>query len=401
MNSVSTEYRLLSALRNPQNHHIVWRVKPELFTEQRKDVFEALRKALQAYGHATTEALEHFLQATLPVELDIPNVLDPTPMIDELARLFKKRALLDVKTRAEELYRLYDPDITELQTALTHVTYVGEADSSLTLGISNFLADLHAKESGTYRWLDTGVPFLNNMLGGEWPRGELTLVTGGTGRGKTALMNTSALNMARMARDNGTASPCIFSLEMPKAQLISRFVSDITGIDSAALRLGRFPKREFSQDERDSIIAAVNELQNLPLPIFDQPAVEAPWIIAQAREVHRKSGVECFFLDYLQLMRYEGDSKHYGLSDAGKAIRNFAKEQNVAFIALAQIHADGRLRDVGDTDRDAGVIIQLDIDKTTTDDNGVCTAHFEVTKNRHGLTGKYTGSYDSRHVRFL
>lgn len=402
MRNIATEYRLLSTLRAPHNNHVVWRIKPELFTDERQDIFLALQQSLKHYGNASTEALEAILSRDLPHELDIPYHGDPAPLIDDLARLYRKRQLAELAEESKRLSALHDPDIDILRDKLATVAYIHEEDSSLTSGINHFLSDLHAKSSDNYRWLDTGVTFLNNMLGGEWPRGELTVITGGTGRGKSSLMNTSALNMARLVKnEDRSAPPALFSIEMPKAQLIARFVSDITGIDSAALRLGRHPSRELNQEERDKINAAVNELKELPLYIFDATSINAQWIIAQARELHRKHGVECIFIDYLQLIAYDGESKHYGLSDAGKAIRNFAKQHNIATVALAQIHADGRLRDVGDTDRDAGAIIQLDIDKDTADDRGICSATFEVVKNRHGPTGKYTALYDSKHVRFL
>lgn len=398
----TTEYKLLSTIRQPQHYHIIGRIKNDLFTDDRKEVFEAMQIALRKHGTLSSEAIEYTLGRELPPQMDVVVNTDPIPLIEELARQYKKRKMQELAQRAKELSAVFDPDLTELRDILETSAVISEADSSLSSGITEALSMIHAKDNSTYRYLDTGVKFLNAMFGGEWYRSELTIITGATGGGKTALMNTSALNMARMYQETGqSAPPAIFSLEMPKYQLVLRFLSDLTGMNSAALRAGRFPDRRFNDAERKLIEDGMNYLQKLPLYMFDAESMSADWIIAQTRELHRKHGVECIFIDYLQLMSYDNENKHYGLSEAGKKLRNFAKQLNIAVIALGQIHDDGRLRDVGDTDRDAGAILRITLDPDNKDDDGIMPAVFEVSKNRHGATGKYTGQYDSRHVKFI
>lgn len=407
MNNI-VEYRLLNAFRNPQHSYLLWKVKPEWFTEERQDLFTAMRSAFQTYGTLSHEAIQRFYEDGVPPQMDIDYSGDPMPLIDEVIRLYRKRALAEIENAAKLARSGYIPDFTTIKDLLTTVEQSEEEDSSLNSGIDDFSSRLVQKEGGTYPWLCTGVSFLDTLLGGEWPRQELTLITGASGGGKTALMNSSALNMARMYHTSRESSPVgIFSIEMPKAQLISRFVSDITGINSTHLRLGGVPisgttmRRPFTPEERQSINEALAELQRLPLYMYDRSAQSADWIIAQAKILHDKFGAQAFFIDYLQLIQFDNDTMHYGLSAAGKAIKNFAKEYNVACIALAQIHDTGKIRDVGDADRDAGCIVRIHLDKDNVDDDGVCPAFFEVSKNRHGPTGKYTGRFDTRHVRFL
>lgn len=398
----TAEYKLLSTIRNPQNYYVVGRIKSDLFTDDRQEIFEAMRIALKQRGSLSTEAIENVLQRELPPQLDVMVNVDPMPLIDDLARQYKKRRLLEFADKAKHLATLYDPPLTDLRDIFETTAVIHEADSSLASGINDALAMMHAKDNDTYRWLDTGVTFLNNLFGGEWYRSELTIITGATGGGKTALANTSAFNMARMYKETGkSAPPAIFSLEMPKYQMVLRFLSDITGLNSAALRMGRYPDRKFNDAEKKLIEDGMNYLNTLPLYMFDAESMTADWVIAQTRELHRKYGVECIFLDYLQLLAYDNESKHYGLSAAGKQLRNFAKELNIAVVSLAQIHDDGRLRDVGDVDRDAGAIVRITLDKDNKDDDGLMPAVFEVSKNRHGATGKYTSVFDSKHVRFL
>lgn len=399
----TTEYKLLATLRNPQYHHVMSRIKSDLFTNDRIELFDAMSLALRNYGNLSAEAIENYLRKELPAQLDVSVSVDPQPLIDDLARSYRKRKLVEFSTLAKERASLFDPSLSDFQDMLANAAYVHEEDSGLSSGINAFLTDMAAKESDTYRWLDTGVKFLNNMFS-EWYRGDLTLITGATGGGKSGIMNTSALSMAKLNKETGAASAvAIFSIEMPKAQLIIRFISDITGIDSAALRMGKYVDRRFNDAEKQQIVGAVNYLNSLPLFMLDNDNMTADWIIAQAKELNRKHGVECIFIDYLQLMACDtdGGSKHYGLSSAVKQLKNFAKETNMAIVILAQIHDDGKIRDVGDADRDAGAIVRITLDKDNIDDDGICPAVFDVVKNRHGRTGKYTALFNTKNVKFL
>lgn len=399
----TTEYKLLATLRNQQFYHFLSRIKSDLFTGDRVPLFEAMSLALRNYGNLSAEAIENYLQSDIPPQLDVHVCVDPQPLIDDLARLYRKRKLTEISVLAKERANLFDPALDDFQDMITGAAYVHEEDSSLSTGITSFLGDLAAKESGSYRWLDTGVKFLNNMFS-EWYRGDLTLITGASGGGKSGIMNTSALSMARLHKETGAASPvAVFSIEMPKSQLVIRFISDITGIDSAALRMGRYVDRQFNPVEKQQIVDAVNYLNSLPLFMLDNDRMTADWIIAQTKELNRRHGVECIFIDYLQLMAcdMDGGSKHYGLSSAVKQLKNYAKDANLAIVILAQIHDDGKIRDVGDADRDAGAIVRITLDKDNMDDDGICPAVFDVTKNRHGKTGKYTALFNTKNVKFL
>jgi replicative DNA helicase len=403
--STSAQYRLLNTLRNPQYNHIALNLSPELFTDVRRSVFEAYQISMRRWGNLNTEAVENAFQGELPPELDVPVTVDPMPIIEDLRREAKKRITREL---AQELTRQsdsYDPDTTAIKERLEQLESHVNADPSIVPGISQFLGSMRTKQSESYRWLTTGVKALDQLIGGEFPRGEMTIITARSGGGKTALMGSSALSIAQQHLELGNATePTIFSLEMPKAQLINRWVADLTGIDSRALRYGKnLDGTPFTADQHSEIDAAVARLQKMPLGVIDSERLTADEIVAAQRTRLIDVGSEIFYVDYLQLMGYDAElGMHYGIGNGFKTLKRFVKRYNIAGVVLAQFHEQKQtIRDTTDPEKDAALWIHIDIDYDTKDSHGICSAKIELFKNRHGPVGSTTILYDSKRLRFV
>jgi replicative DNA helicase len=401
----NTETKLLSTLRNPQYQHFVSSMSPNMFTGDRVTYLAAYQMAYEKYGALSAEAIESILGASLPPEFDIPVSVDPVPLIHDLQRLARKRNLQEMAQELLDESKKYDPDVELLRSKLEAKDDFVTHDASLVPGISQFIANLKAKETREYKWLNTGIPFLDAMVGNEWPRGEISIITARSGGGKSAFMGSSALNMARIHKDSGESSPvAIFSMEMPKDQLIARFVTDMTGIDGRVIRTGRYVDgKPLSDEDRISIDNALEELQTLPLYIVDAERLSAQEIIRTARALMIDKGVQVFFIDYLQLMSYDNEmGKHYGLGDGVKQLKAFVKRYKVAVVILAQYHETKEtIRDATDPEKDCALWVHLSIDFDERDDQGVCPATVEVRKSRHGPVGKATVLYNARRLSFL
>ena len=137
--------------------------------------------------------------------------------------------------------------------------------------------------------------------------------------------------------------------------------------------------------------------------------------------------LDCIFVDYLQLMVPDGKSKRHdlGVGSISTALRRFAKDNNVAVVALAQLNrmvesrGDKRpmisdLRDSGQIEQDADMIwmvyrpeyydiISVDIDGQSVDTDEL--AEIIVAKQRNGETGsaylKFSGGlfYDDFEIK--
>lgn len=394
----TTEYKLLAALRAEQNHHIVWKINSEMFTDSRLELFESYRVALERYHNLSIDSIEHIYKKELPNEIIVPLSIDPEPLIDKLHTAYVSRKMYDLGQEFISASKRGEGLNEQLRGAIHDIQRPKEPDASLNSGISEFLSDFSSKYRGDYTYISTGLPFLDNMMGGEWCRSEISIITGASGGGKSAIMGNSALAMALKG-----IPVLIFSLEMPKRVLIGRWVSSLAEVDSKIIRAGRETiSRAISSDKLDRIDEALKVLQNLPLYIIDTPAIDANYMSSIIRQYQRDYGVQAFFVDYLQIMGFDHSlGKHYGLSAGLLTLVQAAKDLNIAGIILAQRHAeDKRIKDSGDAIQHTAVHIDIEIVQDA-DEIGVHIANLEYHKNRHGPLGKTVVFYNGKHLSFI
>src|SRR5690606_37070103 len=109
--------------------------------------------------------------------------------------------------------------------------------------------------------IDTGLTDLNIMTGGL-QNGDLIIVAARPSMGKTAF----ALNLALANCKSGGVTD-VFSLEMSKKQLIQRMISSLANVNSSKWRN---PYKLMTNEDRDRISFAVNEIEKMSLNIHDQ-----------------------------------------------------------------------------------------------------------------------------------
>jgi replicative DNA helicase len=388
----AAEIRLLAALIEEPN--LTLKLTPDLFTEERIDTFTAMKHAYMKYGEITSEGVEFFSGAPISAEIQMAFGARPAPIIDKLIKLATKRRLVLLSNRINHIINSNSIDREAIMRELILPPIIMSEDASLQPGITNFISDVTMKRNGQYRFIDTGLGFLNHMLGGEWPRQALTVVLGQGGAGKTACVANSMLNMARIG------IPSLFiSLEMPKAKLVSRFVANMASVDGLRIRKG-----DLSDEEVSHIDAALEELNKLPIYIIDRPSLNVEDILFYVKTYKEAHGIEAFFVDYLQIVNrheYE-DNGSEGLGIIAQKIRNVAVEEEVAavllsqqnrsFDGLASILGSGRVGHISD------VVFEIKTEDSQNDDRRTCQLDFH--KNRDGPLGSSYCSYLPKYLRF-
>lgn len=232
--------------------------------------------------------------------------------------------------------------------ALDAATHAYSLDGAIT-GIPYGLADLDKKTMGM-------------------ERGDLVVIAGRPGMGKTAI----ALGVTRNMAERGF-KVMFESLEMKDVALAQRMMSDWLydrGLNLTywQIRSGRFSEKSF-YDLRDATIA----LAKLPIHIEQQPGVTIQQIANRARLRKRRHGLDVLIIDHLGLAkasnRYAGN-KVYEIGEITGASKALAKELDCAVILLSQLSRqveqrdDKRptmsdLRSSGDIEQDADVILML------------------------------------------
>lgn len=257
------------------------------------------------------------------------------------------------------------------------------------------------ERGGGVSGLPTNLSDLDRMLDGL-KGGDLIVIAGRPSMGKTAL----AINIAENVALAGKAS-LVFSLEMGDTQLVTRSLSSIGGINSNAIASGNL-----SEDDWDRVTVAMGKLHASKLIIDQSPSLSAGQMRARARRQKRKTGLDLIVIDYLQLMRGEGNNRNEELGDITRSLKLMARDLEVPVILLSQLsrkceeRGDKRpmlsdLRESGAIEQDADVVAMIYCDdKYNTDSAYKGFAEILIRKNRMGACGDVRLVFQREFSRF-
>jgi replicative DNA helicase len=264
--------------------------------------------------------------------------------------------------------------------------------------------DTIASNPGAVTGVASGLTDLDNITSG-FHSGELIIVAGRPGMGKTAL----ALSMGRNAAVMDKVGVGMFSLEMANHQLAMRLLCAEGRVDSHLVRTGKLPKGQWK-----NLSHAVGHLAEAPIYLDDTAGMSVLEVRAKARRLKAEKDVGLIIVDYLQLMSGPKgvESRQQEISQISRSLKNLAKEIQVPVVALSQLsravenRTDRRpqlsdLRESGAIEQDADVVMFLYrpwIYSQEEEDKG--KAQVIVAKQRNGPTGNINVTFIDRFARF-
>lgn len=255
--------------------------------------------------------------------------------------------------------------------------------------------------------ITTGFVDLDRILSG-WQRSDLIILAARPAMGKTAL----ALNLLRHAAVEGGVAVGMFSLEMPRGQLVTRMLCAEARVDAGKVRSGFLSR----QDDWPRLVEAAEVLYHKPIFIDDTPALTVTQVRSKTRRLkseHPDLGL--VVVDYLQLMQGSGgprESREQAISSISRGLKGLAKELDVPVIALSQLNRgvearnDKRpqlsdLRESGAIEQDADIILFIYRDEYYNKDSAdVGVAEVIVAKQRNGATGTVKLAFQGQLLRF-
>lgn len=174
----------------------------------------------------------------------------------------------------------------------------------------------------------TGLKFLDNLTGG-FRRGEIWIVAGKSGSGKTSL----ALNLAREFSENRSHSILFLTLEMKGWQLALRMYAETM-------------RENYSQIEQgqESIPADKDILFEKFITGVDFEIVEYGYswneVLKIFGEFYKQKRPDVIFLDYIQLVESAQQSRQDEravLSEYIRKIKEWANRYNIGFVVVSQL----------------------------------------------------------------
>lgn len=181
--------------------------------------------------------------------------------------------------------------------------------------------------------IPTGLPSLDDALGGGlWP-GKLYGLQAQKKCGKTATCGTIALHAAKSGH-----STCYIALEMGEEQIAQRMLAIEFGMNSI----------EFLKRTRQGLAGMCERYAqgcDMPLYFVDRPGLRFNSLQAVMAE-HAKIGCKLFIVDYWQLIRSNDPRQNQvqHLDDVAQWLADFAKSHRVAVLTPAQENRDGDCR---------------------------------------------------------
>lgn len=316
-------------------------------------------------------------------------------------------------------------DETESKIYQLSENYTSEDPVNTSQVLGGALSDLQLRMdkslNNELQGVETGFKQLNELSGG-WQKGDLIIVAGRPGMGKTAFTLTLARNAAVM----GNQTAVFFSLEMPTNQLMMRLISSESDVEQEKIRRGTINQAELAQ-----VTSKMDKLNKVNLFFDDTPGLSVMDFRKKVRKIKRDhDGLGLIVIDYLQLMTVnmvEGNGKiisnrEQQIAFISRSLKSIAKELEVPIIALAQLsrQAENRgtstkpskpmlsdLRESGSIEQDADMVIFLYreayYDKEATDADGNSleeVATISVAKNRNGRTDTFNARFIGKYVKY-
>ncbi|QXC59345.1 replicative DNA helicase [Aquihabitans sp. G128] len=250
--------------------------------------------------------------------------------------------------------------------------------------VDQYLEELALRQDQPLAGISTGFLDLDKAIGG-FQNGRLYVIAGRPGMGKSDV----AIHLGRSAAEH--AAVLVTSIEMPKNELLDRWIAHGSGLSSTSITHGSLGDHGWAL-----VTDALTDLQDLPIWIDDNPATSMATIRADVR----RSGARMVIVDYLQIIETaSAESRQIEVTRLARALKRLARELDIPVVALAQLNrgVEGRLdkrpqladlRESGAIEQEADVVIGLYRDEvydTNTKDAGVL--ELGLLKNRTGPNG--------------
>lgn len=234
--------------------------------------------------------------------------------------------------------------------------------------------------------IKTGYEAIDSKIG-YMQGGDLFIIAGATGMGKTCMMLNIAATMAKLGK-----KLLIFSLEMNKEQLLNRIVSAETDLNSSKFRNGELTKEE---EQRYWDYVYSKEFENLNIQVCTEYNITT----SKIRSIVLGSNADVVFIDYMGLISGGNKQSSYErISEISRELKLMAMESCKPFIVLHQLNranadrSDKRpmlsdLRDSGKIEQDADMIGFVYRPAYYDDNADKGLIQLLIAKNRHGISG--------------
>ncbi len=262
------------------------------------------------------------------------------------------------------------------------------------------------------RGLETGFRHLDKITNGL-QKSDLIVIAARPGMGKTSL----AMNIVENACLRKGKVAAVFSLEMPRVQIVQRLLCAYAGVSMSNALSGKLTGKDWK-----NLMRASDRLRSSKLFIDDSSRVTPAEILSKCRRLYAsEGGLDLVMIDYIQLMggeekgRSSPENRQQEIASITRDLKIMAKELNVPVIALSQLRRIqtkeaqlSDLRESGAIEQDADIVMFInrpDVGATPEElakGNIVKgAAELVIAKHRNGETGRIQLRFLGEQTKFV
>lgn len=293
--------------------------------------------------------------------------------ISDMAKLRRLAAFADdLGEKARNTSDAIDPValLSDAESDLFAVSGEGGGGIQTQQGAGCIDAMLSQLDDGNRGVMCKLIPPMDDLLGGA-RRKQLIILAARPGMGKTAV----ALSYSIGAAMNGHGVLYV-SLEMSAAELGARMAADLCFNGNGGVYFSDIINQRVKQADRERLNQARAMASDLPMSVIDASSIHVNRLNAIVRRQARRFAsrgerLDMIVVDYLQLLSADkGKSAYESVSQISRALKEIAKEHDVAVLALAQLSREvekrsgcrpqlSDLRDSGQIEQDADTVMFL------------------------------------------
>ena len=413
------EAALIDACMNKDaTAEVAAKVSPSDFSRQFREIYEVILSlfnrglrpdVISVLEECERAQIEGFRDTFINSVLEIPgNSREVDTHCRELKRLATGRKLKELAIEINYWASEEDPDTAYEKASAAIMSVKSQADDQSMRPLTEILKNTYREikeqfeNPKSFNGLSTGYEDLDARWNGLKPQ-NLIYIAGRPAMGKTTL----AMNIAEYnARQLKTV--LVFSMEMSHDELSRKMISSATRLSFTRLSTGKLYGEDWNKLE-----AADNLLNGAPMYVDERGGLSVAQIRARCYQIKSKGALDLVVIDYIQLMRGEGQSREQEIGGISRQLKEIAKELNVPVIAISQLNRKceerpnkrpvlSDLRDSGSLEQDANIIAFVYRDEIYNDEDDQMKGIAEIItrKFRGGKVGTDVLGWAGDYQRF-
>ncbi len=289
---------------------------------------------------------------------------------------------------------------------ILHFLGINSTGISIANAADKSIDDYYQREIAHKEGKISGIPStfrkLNKKTGG-FQKGQLIVLAGRPGMGKTSLAISFMINAASY-----NFKCAFFSLETSSERLMDKVICSLANISFSDYKIG-----SLTDTQRNDAENSLHILENWHCTLNDTMLTTIEQIHANCKKIKDRDGLDIVFIDYLQLLRTmeKTGNREQEVSNISRKAKLMSIELGLPIVLMSQLNrgvearADKRpmlsdLRESGAIEQDADIVIFVFREYVYNKDAQRDRGELIVSKHREGETGELIFKHNQSLTRF-